>query len=123
MFNQIVKSKNVEVTNLFTINYTLLMPLQSNSNTFFELYNKLKAQNKHYIFFKSYSIYIITNIQLNQNNTPITPNPIFKINVQKLLSLHTKNSNLLYLNKEEKFSYFTPNNKLQIIKIKNIKLI
>lgn len=123
MFNQIVKSKNVEVTNLFTINYTVLMPLQSNSNTFFELYNKLKAQNKHYIFFKSYSIYIITNIQLNQNNTPITPNPIFKINVQKLLSLHTKNSNLLYLNKEEKFSYFTPNNKLQIIKIKNIKLI
>lgn len=123
MLNQIVKSKNVEVTNLFTINYTLLMPLQSNSNTFFELYNKLKAQNKHYIFFKSYSIYIITNIQLNQNNTPITPNPIFKINVQKLLSLHTKNSNLLYLNKEEKFSYFTPNNKLQIIKIKNIKLI
>lgn len=123
MFNQIVKSKNVEVTNLFTINYTLLMPLQSNSNTFFEFYNKLKAQNKHYIFFKSYSIYIITNIQLNQNNTPITPNPIFKINVQKLLSLHTKNSNLLYLNKEEKFSYFTPNNKLQIIKIKNIKLI
>lgn len=123
MLNQFVKSKNVEVTNLFTINYTLLMPLQSNSNTFFELYNKLKAQNKHYIFFKSYSIYIITNIQLNQNNTPITPNPIFKINVQKLLSLHTKNSNLLYLNKEEKFSYFTPNNKLQIIKIKNIKLI
>ena len=122
MYNLFLYSKKVEVTNQFVINYTVLTPSNSNTNTFIEFYNELKTKNKHNIFFKFYSIYIITKIQLNQNNTPLTPHPIFKINSQKLLSIQTKNSNLLYLNKEEKFSYFTSNNKLQIIKIKNIKL-
>lgn len=122
MTNLFSFTKKVEITNQFVINYTVLTPSNSIINTYFDFYQNLKSKNKPNIFFKLNQIYIITKIQLNQNNTPLTFHPIFKINSQKLLSIHTKNSNLLYLNKEEKFSFFTSNNKLQIIKIKNIKL-
>ena len=117
MTNLFSFTKKVEITNQFVINYTVLTPSNSIINTYFDFYQNLKSKNK------LNQIYIITKIQLNQNNTPLTSHPIFKINSQKLLSIHTKNSNLLYLNKEEKFSFFTSNNKLQIIKIKKIKLV
>lgn len=123
MKNKFFSYKEVEVTNQFVINYTILAPSLSFMNAYFDFYQDLKSQNRPNIFFKFNQIYIITKIQLNRNHTPLTLNPIFKIKYQKLLSIHTKNSNLLYLNKREKFSYFTSNNKLQIIKIKKIKLV
>lgn len=106
MTNLFSFTKKVEITNQFVINYTVLTPSNSIINTYFDFYQNLKSKNKPNIFFKLNQIYIITKIQLNQNNTPLTSHPIFKINSQKLLSIHTKNSNLLYLNKEEKFSFF-----------------
>lgn len=114
--------KKIEVTKLFVINYTILTPTHSSLYLFSGFYHKLKSKNKSNTFLKFDKIYIINQIQLNQNYTKLTSNPIFKISCQKILSANTKNPHLKYLNKEELFSYFDSNNKLRIITIKNISL-
>ena len=115
--------KDIQVSNRFEISYTEISPLNSNSYTYNEFLKNVKLKNKSNILFKQKNIYIINKIKPNKTQKPITPNTIFKITSQNLQSLNTKNDHLKYLKKEEKYSYFNEEKKLQILKIKNIKLI